>query len=227
MNPGDATALKEPRANGAGRASSPAPAERSLSGEKAQRIVDAMRRSVARRGTAGSTFDHVSREAGVSRGLLHYYFGTKEDLLTEVVRLQHDELIQEWRRAMAEEGAPLERVAAGMRRASDKFRSDPQFWHLQFDMYAIGLRTPRLRKRLRAMVRDLVQQIAEEVRRVTEEVPMPMPVPPEDIALAIAGAVDGIALLATVTDDDGQGAYRALLALVLSFTALGMMSDLA
>jgi AcrR family transcriptional regulator len=63
----------------------PGPA-RSLSGEKAQRIIEAMRRSVARRGTVGSTFDHVAREAGVSRGLLHYYFGTKEQLLVEAVR---------------------------------------------------------------------------------------------------------------------------------------------
>ena len=47
-----------------------------------------MRSSVARRGVAGSTFDHVAREARVSRGLLHYYFGTKERLLAEVVR--HD-----------------------------------------------------------------------------------------------------------------------------------------
>src|SRR3954451_6152696 len=60
--------------------------ERDLAGDKAQRIVDAMRDSVARRGAAGSTFDHVAREAGVSRGLLHYYFGTKERLLVEVVR---------------------------------------------------------------------------------------------------------------------------------------------
>src|SRR5213080_4368261 len=59
---------------------------RALAGDKAQRIVDAMRRSVARRGSSGSTFDHVAREAGVSRGLLHYYFGTKEQLLVEVVR---------------------------------------------------------------------------------------------------------------------------------------------
>jgi AcrR family transcriptional regulator len=49
---------------------------RALSGEKARRIVEAMRHSVAKRGVAGSTFDHVSREAGVSRGLLHYYFGS-------------------------------------------------------------------------------------------------------------------------------------------------------
>ena len=54
-----------------------ATSERTLPGEKAARIVDAMRRSVAQRGVAGSTFDHVAKEAGVSRGLLHYYFGSK------------------------------------------------------------------------------------------------------------------------------------------------------
>lgn len=40
--------------------------------------MEAMRSSVATRGAAASTFDHVAREAGVSRGLLHYYFGSKE-----------------------------------------------------------------------------------------------------------------------------------------------------
>ena len=59
---------------------------RELPSDKATRIVEAMRASVAARGIAGSTFDHVAREAGVSRGLLHYYFGTKERLLVEVVR---------------------------------------------------------------------------------------------------------------------------------------------
>jgi AcrR family transcriptional regulator len=61
---------------------------RRLEGDKAQRIIAAMRASVGKRGAAGSTFDHVAREAGVSRGLLHYYFGSKEQLLVEVVR--HD-----------------------------------------------------------------------------------------------------------------------------------------
>jgi AcrR family transcriptional regulator len=63
---------------------------RPLSGEKAQRIVDAMRTCVGTRGATGATFDHVAREAGVSRGLLHYYFGTKERLLAEVVRRDCD-----------------------------------------------------------------------------------------------------------------------------------------
>src|SRR5438093_13774057 len=62
------------------------PAPRELSGEKALRIVDAMRHCVAERGIAGATFEQVSLQAGVSRGLLHYYFGTKERLLVEVLR---------------------------------------------------------------------------------------------------------------------------------------------
>src|SRR5256885_15788223 len=65
---------------------------RKLEGEKAQRIIEAMRASVGKRGAAGSTFDHVAQEAGVSRGLLHYYFGSKERLIVEVVR--HDSEIR-------------------------------------------------------------------------------------------------------------------------------------
>src|SRR5918912_4171652 len=61
---------------------------RKLEGDKAQRIIAAMRASVGSRGAAASTFDQVAREAGVSRGLLHYYFGSKDRLLVEVVR--HD-----------------------------------------------------------------------------------------------------------------------------------------
>src|SRR5918997_4399594 len=63
---------------------------RGIEGDKAQRIVAAMRASVGSRGAAASTFDVVAREAGVSRGLLHYYFGSKERLLVEVVRLDCD-----------------------------------------------------------------------------------------------------------------------------------------
>jgi AcrR family transcriptional regulator len=63
-----------------------APTGRRLGGTKARRIVEAMRDSVTEVGIAGSTFERVAAKAGVSRGLLHYYFGTKERLLVEVIR---------------------------------------------------------------------------------------------------------------------------------------------
>ena len=79
MEAAAATTTDRPATGGAGGA-------RSLSGDKAQRIIEAMRESVAEVGVTGSTFDRVSGKAGVSRGLLHYYFGTKERLLVEVIR---------------------------------------------------------------------------------------------------------------------------------------------
>src|ERR1700674_2218382 len=117
---------------------------RALAGGKAERIVEAMRQSVARRGTAASTFDHVAREAGVSRGLLHYYFGTKEQLLVEVVR-----------RDCALRLAVLERQLAGARNAADFIdllvynledlvRNDPDFYTLVFEVFTLSRRNEEI-----------------------------------------------------------------------------------
>src|SRR5438309_5064019 len=98
----------------------PASKPRDLAGDKAQRIVDAMRGSVARRGVAGSTFDHVAREAGVSRGLLHYCFGTKERLLVEVVRRECDVTRQRLERGVS--GADsVDDVLAALLHSSEDF----------------------------------------------------------------------------------------------------------
>lgn len=87
--------------------------ERELGGEKAARIVEAMRVSVAARGPAGATFDVVAREAGVSRGLLHYYFGTKERLLVEVARRESDVRIERLEQAV-ESASDAEGVLAAL-----------------------------------------------------------------------------------------------------------------
>ena len=83
-----------------------------LEGDKARRIIEAMRTSVGRRGAAGSTFDHVAREAGVSRGLLHYYFGSKERLLVEVVRHDCEVRIESMDERIARAGTADEIVTA-------------------------------------------------------------------------------------------------------------------
>jgi AcrR family transcriptional regulator len=81
-------------------------------GDKAQRIIQAMRSSVGTRGAAGSTFDHLAREAGVSRGLLHYYFGSKEQLPVEVVRHDCEVRIQAMDERIARAGTVDEIVSA-------------------------------------------------------------------------------------------------------------------
>jgi AcrR family transcriptional regulator len=69
--------------------------------DKAQRILDAAQRLLAERGHAAVTIGEIAREAGVSRGLLHYYFDSKEHILAQVVRRNVETSIAETRRLLA------------------------------------------------------------------------------------------------------------------------------
>src|SRR5271166_5384114 len=113
---------------------------RSLAGEKAQRIIDAMRRSVARRGTAASTFDHVSREAGVSRGLLHYYFGTKEQLLAEAVRRECDVRLERLERQLSTAKSADDFIDLIAQNLQQTISTDPDFVTLVFELFTLSRR---------------------------------------------------------------------------------------
>src|SRR5688572_11777874 len=99
-----------------------------LSGEKAGKIVEAMRSSVARRGISGSTFEHVAREAGVSRGLLHYYFGTKEALLVEVVRRDAQHRIERLDEPLGAASSADEIIGVLVESLEDSIQNEPGFW---------------------------------------------------------------------------------------------------
>src|SRR3954452_7995648 len=112
----------------------------SLPGEKAARIVAAMRASVAERGVAGSTFDHVAREAGVSRGLLHYYFGTKERLLVEVVRHDCDVRMAVLEEQVADAQDAEDLLGRLVLSLHELVRDEPEFFTVVFELFTISRR---------------------------------------------------------------------------------------
>lgn len=121
---------------------------RELSGEKATRIVEAMRASVATRGIAGSTFEHVAREAGVSRGLLHYYFGTKERLLVEVVRRDSDMRIAVLDEPLGKAKTVDDVLEVLVSNLEDVIENDPGFFILLFELFTASRRNPEIGREL-------------------------------------------------------------------------------
>ncbi len=165
-----------------------------VEGEKARRIVEAMRRSVAQRGTAGSTFDHVAREAGVSRGLLHYYFGTKEQLLLEAVR-RDCELRMEL----------LEQQLAGARTADDfiglmaqnlqeTVREDPDFVTLMFELFTLSRRNEDIAVEYAELMRRTRGQVADMLAIAQREGVVRLHAEPDTVAEILFALADGFAL---------------------------------
>jgi len=198
MSAADAVALETDvaergsAADGAEEAS--AAGARSLSGEKAQRIVEAMRRSVARRGTAGSTFDHVSREAGVSRGLLHYYFGTKEQLLVEAARRDCELRMELLEQQLAGAQTVDDFIDLMAQNLQETVHDDPEFVTLVFELFMLSRRNEDIAAEYGGLMRRMRGQVAAMLAQAQGEGILRLHAEPEAVAEVLFSLGDGLAL---------------------------------
>ena len=192
--------------------------ERPLAGDKAARIVDAMRASVAERGTAGSTFDHVARAAGVSRGLLHYYFGTKERLLVEVVRRDCDVRMALLDEQLAQARSADDFIAVLVASLEDVVRSDPGFVTLLFELFVLARRHEEIACEFAELLRRPRDQVAALLREKESDGVLNLAAEPEAVVDVLFSLADGIWMRMLAEERDfaptiaaGMTCVRALL----------------
>ena len=166
---------------------------RRLEGEKAQRIIAAMRASVAARGTAGSTFDQVAREAGVSRGLLHYYFGSKERLLVEVVRQDCDARIKAMDERLAGAGN-VDEVVQALVLGLEEFLGEPSSQAIIYEMLSASRRSEELRAELAELYRRWRGHMAVALREKEREGVVMLHSDPEAVASMLFALGDGFGI---------------------------------
>ena len=181
-------------------------AARSLSGEKAQRIVEAMRRSVALRGTAGSTFDHVSREAGVSRGLLHYYFGTKEQLLVEAVRRDCDLRMQLLERQLSAAQSADDYIDLMVQNLHETVHDEPEFVTLLFELFTLSRRNADIAVEYGRLMRAMREHVTAMLSAAQGEGILHLHAEPEAVAEILFSLGDGVALRMLAEPDRDFGA---------------------
>ena len=144
---------------------SQAPPSGRFGGEKAARIVEAMRESVAEVGIAGSTFERVSEKAGVSRGLLHYYFGTKERLLVEVIRSDTEYRIETLGSALRKAKTLDEVIGAFFETFARTLSEQTGYVYMVSELFVAGRHSPDLERELGALysrARTVFAEILEE-----------------------------------------------------------------
>ncbi|HEY8809612.1 MAG TPA: TetR/AcrR family transcriptional regulator [Solirubrobacterales bacterium] len=170
--------------------------ERELSGEKAQRIIDAMRESVAKRGAAGSTFEHVAREAGVSRGLLHYYFGTKERLLIEVVRRDSEIRVARLDEPLANAETADDVIDILLASLNDLIENEPAFFLILYELFSAGRRNPEIQREVGQLFDRTRSHVAEILEAKEREGVLSLRYEADAIVAYLFAVADGFALQA-------------------------------
>jgi AcrR family transcriptional regulator len=165
-----------------------------LPGDKAARIVEAMRASVAAHGIAGSTFDRVAREAGVSRGLLHYYFGTKERLLVEVVRRESELRGRSLDQAVADARNADELVRALVRNLEEVLGEGRCGMVTFYELLTLGQRNAEIGAELAELARRTRTRLAEALRAGSEAGVFELRAAPDDVAAFLFALADGVTI---------------------------------
>jgi TetR/AcrR family transcriptional repressor of bet genes len=81
--------------------------------ERQQQLIQATIRSVARNGLSDTTMATVSREAGLSQGIINLHFQSKDRLLVETLRFLSGHYRSAWEKAVSKAGdAPADKLAA-------------------------------------------------------------------------------------------------------------------
>jgi AcrR family transcriptional regulator len=95
--------------------------------ETAGRILAAAEEAFAAHGLAGARTERIAARAGVNKGLLYYYFGSKRDLYRAVLR----QLLEEFRETISPADSPRrparERLVAFVNSYFDFLASHPNF----------------------------------------------------------------------------------------------------
>jgi AcrR family transcriptional regulator len=134
------------------------PARKTLARSNAEEaLLDAAERLLVEVGHAGITTRRLAQEAGLNHGLVHYYFGSVENVLIRALERFTNRLTQRQRAMYAADMPFIEKWRAAMRYLSE----DAPYQKIWLELQALAWSHPEMR--------DRVARVNEEWREVLTE----------------------------------------------------------
>ncbi len=134
-----------------------------------EQILNGLFRAIARKGFAACSVSDIAREAKLPRGILHYYFRNKEEMLAALMRSlgeAHLAALDAYRARFAD---PLERLLAvltfHLAPSDERSRDTTRVW---IEYWGVGLQEPRVREAVRLVQAGLRRRLTQdlfEIRR--------------------------------------------------------------
>ena len=171
--------------------------------DRHQEILDAAARVITERGLAETRISDIAEQAGVSPGLILYYFDSKDRLLAEALTFANDQFYLRTSREIRR----LPSAKDQLRRLIDL--SVPGYlqefgrldeWALWIEVWVRALRDPEMAKDREVLDERWRSQISEIVRAGRQTGEFTSPEEPDELALRLACLIDGLAIQVVMND---------------------------
>ena len=171
--------------------------------DRHQEILNAAAKVITERGLAETRISDIAGRAGVSPGLILYYFESKDRLLSDALSYTNDRFYLETSRELRripEARKQLERfIELSVPGLLPEFERLEE-WALWIEIWVRALRDPDMAKDREVLDKRWRAQIADIVRNGQQSGEFPVDDPPEDLALRLGAMIDGLAVQVLMND---------------------------
>jgi AcrR family transcriptional regulator len=135
------------------------------------RFLDAAERLLVDVGHAQITTRRLAKEAEANHGLVHYYFGSMENLLARVLERFTERLIERQRQLYASDVPFLEKWRTAMRYLA----ADERYQRIWYELQALAWSRPELRERVALVDAEWRAVLREALAEPLERYGLPIP----------------------------------------------------
>ncbi len=174
--------------------------------ETRARIIEGAYHVLAEKGYDAATLREIARASEAAPGLVHYYFGGKDQLLVEVLRAVGDRLTSTTQQLL--QTAPHEGLAeAALAQPFERVVDEPEWYRLRYELFALGLHNTTLAPGVKQLLDEGRRSIGATAAHVLGKTAVDSDV----LASILLACFDGLALQKLMDPDiDLDAAYRAL-----------------
>ena len=158
-----------------------------------RQLVEAAIAVIHEQGFANATVARIARQAGISSGMVHHYFKSKEDLLFATMRHLLAELRSDAIARLARAAGPDERIRAIIDACFGEEQFEEQVFSAWLALYGNARHSGRLRSILSLYHRRLRSSLVHELRRLVPEAEA------QRLAEGVGAMIDGLWLRYALT----------------------------
>jgi TetR/AcrR family transcriptional regulator, transcriptional repressor of bet genes len=149
------------------------PGHRAPEDQRREAILRAAARVARKERLTGCTVERVAREAGISKGLVFFYFENKDTLLVALLEwLLERTIVAEPSGAFPPDASAHQRFMMVLRHDIERLPAQRERVELFFDYWVLGTRHPEVQRMIRAALtryRDALRPYADEVVQADPE----------------------------------------------------------
>ncbi|CAN5791778.1 TetR/AcrR family transcriptional regulator [soil metagenome] len=197
--------------------------------QRRQQILDAAARVISDRGLCDARIADIASAAATSTGLILYYFGSKDNLLSEALTSAEDHFYLHIFRTITDIDDPrrqlAELVAGSCPGTPDAHEGVDAEWRLWVELWARALHDPEVARRRAALDRRWRSTIADVVRTGQHRDVFATAIDAQEFALELAALMDGLALQVELADTEVDGARMLQLSMAYAMRRLAFQLD--